>query len=138
MQPASSAAFLRVAVHRLEAAEKLYEWEYNLDARYLAGYTIECSLKALILKWTPQGERRVAMLAAISSGKRMHDPETLFDVLRRLRFNFPSALAKRIIRADWSSSLRYETGFREGGGSAARATLEAAREVLSFAKGACG
>jgi HEPN domain-containing protein len=48
--------FERIAEQRLAAAELLLEHQFYLDAVYLAGYTVECSLKALILRWTPRRE----------------------------------------------------------------------------------
>lgn len=41
--------FQRAAGQRFTTAEFLLRHRYALDAMYLAGYTIECTLKALIL-----------------------------------------------------------------------------------------
>ena len=48
----------------------------NLDAQYLGGYTVECSLKALILHRTPDPEKP-DKLKRITSGAKMHRPEVL-------------------------------------------------------------
>jgi hypothetical protein len=45
--PTSSRDFQRAAAQRLTTAEFLLLHRYNLDAMYLAGYTVECSLKDL-------------------------------------------------------------------------------------------
>ena len=51
-------AFWRAASQRLEAANLLLESGIFLDAVYLAGYAVECALKALILERTPAARRR--------------------------------------------------------------------------------
>ena len=63
-------------MQRLTTAEFLLNNGYNLDAVYLAGYTIECSLKALILAVTPLPARSTK-LKSITSGSRMHNAEVL-------------------------------------------------------------
>jgi HEPN domain-containing protein len=68
--------FQRAAAQRLTTAEFLLENGFTLDATYLAGYAIECSLKSLILHATPPADR-AATLAKISSRSTMHNPEIL-------------------------------------------------------------
>ena len=47
MQPASSRDFLKVALQRLTAAEVILEnLRLTLEAQYIGGYSVECSLKA--------------------------------------------------------------------------------------------
>jgi len=48
--------FYRVAYQRLEEAETLNEAGYSRGAVYLAGYTVECILKALILAAVPESQ----------------------------------------------------------------------------------
>ena len=86
--PSSSREFQRAARQRLTTAEFLFENDYTLDATYLAGYTVECSLKALILRLTP-AKKRPEMLKKISSGKLMHDPEILNGILKNLKNPIP-------------------------------------------------
>ena len=50
MQPITSRDFLKVARQRLTTAEALLGLRINLDAQDIGGYTVECSLKALILE----------------------------------------------------------------------------------------
>ena len=52
MQPKTSHDFLKVAEQRLNAAEALLGGDLTLDAQYVGGYAVECSLKALILEKT--------------------------------------------------------------------------------------
>lgn len=46
----------RVCDRRLQAADLLLEHGFYLEAVYIAGYAVECALKALILKRTPFGD----------------------------------------------------------------------------------
>jgi HEPN domain-containing protein len=112
--PSLSRDFQRAARQRLTTAEFLLENHYNLDAMYLAGYTVECTLKALILEITPAADK-AAMLKKISSGKMMHDIETLGGKLKDLGSPIPLDLVKRFRRSGWSTALRYETGRRDTG-----------------------
>jgi hypothetical protein len=48
MPPTSSRDFLKAASQRLNAAETLLRENVTLDAQYIGGYAVECSLKALI------------------------------------------------------------------------------------------
>lgn len=74
MPPTTSRDFQQAAAQRFIAAEALQSVKLNLDAQYLGGYTVECSLKALILHNTPTAERS-AKLLRISSGASMHRPD---------------------------------------------------------------
>jgi HEPN domain-containing protein len=107
--PQSARDFQKAALQRLTTAEFLLNNGYNLDAVYLAGYTIECSLKALILKMTPVSVRS-AKLKSISSGSRMHNPEILKNELKQLNKLIPVRLTAKFRRFYWSTSLRYQTG----------------------------
>ena len=73
MPPISSRDFQRAEGQRLTTAEFLLENGYNLDATYLAGYAVECSLKALILHLT-EALDRARLFDRISSGAPMHRP----------------------------------------------------------------
>ena len=72
---------------------------------YLAGYAIECTLKALILEFTPEPEQ-IAKLIKIKT----HNTEILGGVLRDLGRPMPSNLVDKVRRSGWSTSLRYESG----------------------------
>jgi hypothetical protein len=114
MQPKTSHDFLKVAEQRLNAAEALLTADLTLDAQYVGGYAVECSLKALILEKTLPTERPDKLLR-ISSGATMHKTETLLQELRSLGVQLTPELAKRIRRFDWTTDLRYETGRRNRG-----------------------
>ena len=46
MPPTTSRDFQKAAAQRLTTAETLLREKHTLDAQYLGGYTVECSLKA--------------------------------------------------------------------------------------------
>ena len=124
--PSSSRDFQRAARQRITTAEFLLRHRYTLDAMYLAGYTVECSLKALIVELTPIADRPMT-LTKIRSGRRMHDAEVLGGILKDLGQPIPLRLVKRLRRSGWSTSLRYEAGRRDTGET--RAFLKTAGDV---------
>lgn len=114
MPPQSSRDFQRVARQRLNTAEHLLATKYTLPAQYIGGYSVECSLKALILDLTPEADR-LDKLARITAGATMHQPEVLLQELRTLGVRLPMELARRFRKFKWDTSLRYETGRRDTG-----------------------
>lgn len=132
MQPATARDFQRAAGQRLTTAQFLLDNRYNLDALYLAGYTVECSLKALILEATPEAER-AEILGKITSGKKMHEPEILGMFLKDLGKPIPLKLVKRLRRSGWSTALRYETGRTDTGET--RSFLKTAKAVHDWVEG---
>lgn len=113
------------AGHRIDAAETL-EDSHPLDCLYLAGYGIECSLKALVLARTPTADRQRTYTTDFR-GSVAHDFESLYSRLRHLGFHLPSELLKRLrtARQIWSVDLRYESK---------RPKASELDEVLDFAK----
>ncbi len=112
MPPATSRDFQKVAGQRLTTAETLLREKLTLDAQYFGGYTVECSLKALILHRTPDPDKSNT-LKRITSRAKMHRPEVLLGELRTLGISLPPEIAKRMRRFDWTTDLRYETGRRD-------------------------
>ena len=74
MPPTTSRDFLKVAGQRLTAAETLLREKLTLDAQYIGGYTVECSLKSLIMHRTPDPEKP-DKLKRVTSGAKMHRPD---------------------------------------------------------------
>lgn len=132
MPPTSSRDFLRAGAQRFTTAEFLLKHGFTLDAQYLAGYTIECCLKALILAKTAPVDQP-AQLTRIRSGATMHRAEVLLQILRDLGVRLPLRLVKRFRRFDWTTDLRYEVGRRDTGET--RAFLRAALEAYEWVKG---
>jgi len=109
--------FFRVATQRFAEAEFLLEGERYLASIYIAGYAIECGLKALILTTEPRNRR--AELAASFRGSEWHNLNWLVEGYKKRGGPPPP----REIRTDltyvhdeWSVDLRYIAGekpFRE-------------------------
>lgn len=114
MPPLKSRDFLKVAAQRLTTAEFLLKNKYTLAAMYIAGYTVECSLKALILDKTPEKDR-TKWLKKPTSGAKMHSPEALAGFLKDEGIALPLDLVKRLRTSTWTTNLRYETGRTDTG-----------------------
>src|SRR5580658_9793913 len=105
----SSRDFQRAAEQRFTTAEFLLGRGFTLDALYLAGYSVECILKALIMHLTPEPDQE-ATFQLLKSGAKMHYPEHLREELKKRGVDIPLDIIKRFRRFEWSTSLRYESG----------------------------
>jgi len=109
--PKSQAAkkFYRAAFQRWDEATVLMNAKRTTGAVYLAGYTVECMLKALILAATPEKDHAAVVLSF--RGVWAHS----FDELRyRYRKadgpRFPANIHKSFVRVStWSPHRRYAT-----------------------------
>jgi HEPN domain-containing protein len=101
-------AFWRAAAQRLDAANFLLETEMYLDAAYLAGYVVECSLKTLILERTPLTKRAVAC-RELTSGARCHNFDVLSGLLKLRGCSIPSEVMNclEVLNDEWRTDLRY-------------------------------
>jgi len=102
--------FYRVAYQRLEEAEVLFEGGYFVGAVYLAGYAVECMLKALILNSLPAKDHE--SVEAEFRGQRAHQYEWL-----RLRYaqtnapGLPAEIGRSLaFVSTWETSLPYTPG----------------------------
>lgn len=101
--------YRRAAGHRYDAAEFLVSHGWNIDGVYLAGYVVECSLKALILANTPPKDRP-AIVAETFRGKLGHDYERLRRLLRGKGVTIPTDVRQQFLRVThWSTDLRYSS-----------------------------
>lgn len=132
MPPTTSRDFQKAAAQRLIAAETLLREKLTLDAQYLGGYAVECSLKALILHQTAD-VKKPGVLRRITSGAKMHRPDVLLGELRKLGTSLPLEIAKRMRRFDWKTDLRYETGRRDTGETVA--FLKTAKTIYDWVEG---
>lgn len=133
MQPTTPRDFLKVALQRLTAAEEIMEsLRLTLEAQYIGGYSVECSLKALILEKTPEADRP-AMLDRLTHGATYHRAEVLLDRLRERGVVLTVELAKRMRRFDWTTGLRYEIGRKDTGET--NGLLRTARAIYEWAEG---
>ncbi|HEY5314826.1 MAG TPA: hypothetical protein VIK18_19990 [Pirellulales bacterium] len=101
--------FQRAAEQRFTTTEFLLERSYPLDAFYLAGYSVECMLKALVMHRT-LAAGHAATFQRLKSGASMHYPERLNQELKGLGYPMPLDLVKRFRRFSWSTELRYAPG----------------------------
>lgn len=130
MQPTSSRDFLKVSLQRLDVAVEIMNiLRRSLEAQYIGGYSVECSLKALILEKTSDDEKQKTLLK-ITQGATNHRPEVLLARLRELGIALTPALARRMRRLDWTTALRYETGRKDSGET--NALLTTARAVYEW------
>jgi hypothetical protein len=132
VQPTTARDFLKAALQRLDVAVEIMEiLRRSLEAQYIGGYSVECSLKALILERTA-GAERPSMLQRLTHGATYHRPEVLLDRLRDLGIALTPDLARRMRRFDWTTGLRYETGRKDTGET--NALLKTARAVYAWAE----
>jgi HEPN domain-containing protein len=107
--PASPDArlYYRCAFQRYEEAEVLFKAEYTTGAVYLAGYGIECILKALVLMTVP-ASFRLDTLKSFRGGKA-HEYEWLRSLyLTNGGGRFPREITQHFTLVnDWSTDLRY-------------------------------
>jgi hypothetical protein len=130
--PRSQAAkrFHRCALQRFVEADVLREAEFTNGAVYLAGYAVECGLKALLLDVLPPSKH----LATIASfrGLKAHDYEWLrsryysnggpgFTLRANQDFN--------LVNDDWAIDLRYDPAKAH---PEAEAFFCAAKNLLAF------
>ena len=110
--------FQRAADQRLTTAEFLLEHGYHLDAVYLAGYAVECALKALILTRTASRDFAAMWMNLTQAGAKGHDFDYLKELLKRQnqkrnksdREAFGVIVDRLKVVASWSTSLRYQVG----------------------------
>ncbi len=111
--------FERAATQRLSAAEFLMTRAgMEMDAVYLAGYGVECSLKALILRQTPRAQFKRMLRDLTEVGAKGHSFEYLKGILKeqhRGRGRSDEDVLGKLARelknvASWSTDLRYQVG----------------------------
>jgi HEPN domain-containing protein len=123
--------FRRVALQRFEDAQLLFDGGRNTGAIYLAGYAVECTLKALLLSATPTS--KIPKVLDSFRGGQGHDLEWLKrQYIKGGGSIFPSTIARKFARVNsWKTDIRYEPGtslLRD-----AEEFLQAAEAVLSWA-----
>ena len=107
--------------------------EFATGAVYLAGYGVECALKALILSLTPAS--RIEAILATFRGNKAHDYNQLKSWYRR-KGGAPAP--EEINRAftlvqDWTTGLRYSPGAWDL--EDALGFLRAAKTIVRWADG---
>jgi HEPN domain-containing protein len=102
--------YYRAAKQRYEDAQLLLAGARRTGAVYLAGYTVECFMKAILLA-SVAGVLRKHLLGEFR-GNRAHNIEWLGDLYRRhVGITIPAKIAQHLSRvASWSTDMRYATG----------------------------
>lgn len=104
--------FYRAAEQRWEDAEFLFSEDVRRTTAsvYLAGYCVECMLKALILSQVPKGEREEML--ELFRGRKAHDYEWLRDVYySKGGARFPPDVVQAFSTVSvWGTEMRYQPG----------------------------
>ncbi|MBY0526713.1 MAG: HEPN domain-containing protein [Gemmataceae bacterium] len=131
---AEARAFYQSAKQRWLDARFLLEEGRTTGGVYLAGYAVECILKALILASIGKVSGRRMALASFR-GAKAHDFGWLrTEYLDKGGPSFPSEIAKWFSRVNsWNTDLRYQPGTIKA--REAAAMFEAAQGILEWAEG---
>lgn len=119
-------------MHRFEEARFLLENSPHFTAAvYLAGYAIECGLKAVILANTPP--KRHQETKDSFRGKVAHNFDWLRHQLIRRKVVIPEEIVHALGDANWwGTDLRYQSSQVEGG--EAEDFLKATETIVSWAR----
>ncbi|MFO0848179.1 MAG: HEPN domain-containing protein [Gemmataceae bacterium] len=125
--------FYRVALDRFDDAGVLLADGRTTGAVYLAGYSVECMLKALVLATVPAAHRPDVLDEF--RGAKAHNFDWLRDLYRMYGGPHPPPEAVRALYEvnGWGTALRYRAGtipVRQ-----ARQFLAAARKIMTWADG---
>lgn len=121
-------------MQRFEDAEVLYAHNRTTGVIDLAGYSVECIFKALLLNTTPKARRAEVLLNF--RGQRGHDFEWLrAEYLSAASSSMPVDIVEPFARVnrEWGTDRRYESGLMEK--REAKAFLEAAQRIIDWADG---
>jgi HEPN domain-containing protein len=125
--------FLRVALQYLGDAQLLFAHGSQTNgAVYLAGYAVECGLKALLLANIILAKQKQTVESF--RGSKGHEIEWLKHQLVRNKVHIAREVADQLSRvSSWSVNLRYEAGGK--GKKETENFLAAAKAVVQWAKG---
>ena len=123
--------FLKAASQRLAAADVLLRHSKHVDGTYLAGYVVECSLKALVLSYIRASERS-EFIRQHFRGQVAHDFQYLAFLLLQRGVNIPKPVRRALVQAKeiWSTDLRYHGG--QGKAADAQFLRNAGEMILSW------
>lgn len=124
--------FYQAAWQRFEDAQVLLRAGRTTGATYLAGYGVECMMKALVLSTLPA--RQQSNMADEFRGARAHSFEWLKATYLGSGGSFPLAIAREFTLVNtWSTHLRYAAGTANP--QDAKAFIQAADHIISWADG---
>ncbi len=101
--------FIRVARQRFDDAKFLLGYR-NTASIYLAGYAVECTLKALLMSVTPLS--KTSDVLSSFRGERGHNLEWLKkQYIKKGGAVFPPEISRKFARVNsWKTDLRYDPG----------------------------
>lgn len=107
--------FYRAAKQRYDDAVLLLQLQRTTGAVYLAGYSVECMLKALILESVP--DRQEPLILAQFRGQQAHNPGWLLGLYRKtVSAGVPVGVITHLIRVNsWSTDMRYQPSVMDEG-----------------------
>lgn len=99
--------FYRAAKERFSDAELLLRMKHTTGAVYLAGYSVECMLKSLILSGVPR--KQEDEILAMFRGQAAHDFRWLMRLYQQHGgVGIPRQLSSHFRRVrNWSTNMRY-------------------------------
>jgi HEPN domain-containing protein len=126
--------FYQAGLQRFEDAQLLFKYHKTTGAVYLAGYGVECFLKALVLSAIANLDARAKMLKSFH-GARAHDFEWLKKrYLDHAGASIPPEIARHFAFVNtWSTDMRYKPGSVRD--RDAKKFLDAAEKIIEWAKG---
>lgn len=132
-QSRSSRLFYRAAQERFEDAELLFKLNRTTAAVYLAGYSVECMIKSLILSAVPLSQEHVIL--AMFRGRLAHDYEWLMRLYRQQSGRtIPQNINRHLARVrEWSTDIRYSPATI--GANQAKGFLASVTEIIRWADG---
>jgi HEPN domain-containing protein len=124
--------FKVAALQRFEDAQILLDNDRATGAVYLAGYAVECLLKAVLLDRTPKSKQQAIWDSF--RGKAGHNLDSLQYAVRRAGVPLPSELHRDFLKvSSWTTDLRYYTGSKKR--DDAQDFLQSAARVLKWLEG---
>ena len=125
--------FYRAAKERFKDAELLFNLKRTTAAVYLAGYSVECMLKSLIVSLILRA--RENEIREMFRGRRAHDYEWLMRVYEQHGgAPIPDDLLPHFTRvARWSTDMRYLP--KTIGQRQAKTFLDSTTEIINWADG---
>jgi hypothetical protein len=131
--PKEARIFYRCAKQRFDDAVVLHRADHSTGAVYLAGYGIECILKALLLSNLAARERE--QMLGNFRGNWGHSYNWLREqCLAAGKVHFPMPINRAfLLVGDWSTDLRYMSGKMSDKNT--DAFLDAAKTIIVWADG---
>lgn len=111
----NASLFYRAAKQRYDDALLLLQLQRTTGAVYLAGYSVECMLKALILESV--SDRQELLILAQFRGQQAHNPGWLLRLYKKtVSANVPTNVIAHLVRVNsWSTDMRYQPSFMDEG-----------------------